>query len=137
MTTGTLKTLRELKFKGSRPKIDQVLTLLKAEINTYSTVVIAVDALDEIPAKTRAQLLVHLRNLSRNIRLIATSRKLLDIADDFGDDMYLEIVANADNMRRYIESRISGSGILKRLLNNHQSLREDLISTVVKKADGM
>lgn len=114
-----------------------LFSILKAEIDTYSMVFVAVDALDEIPAGMRCQLLEYLRALSSKIHLIATSRKLLDIEDDFKNDQSLEIVAKTESMRRYVEGRISVTKILLRLLNNHEALREEVVSTVVKKADGM
>ena len=138
MTAKTLKELKECKEKGKDPKADQLLTLLKAEINAhYSTVVIVVDALDEIEGDIRAQLLRYLRTLP-NIRLIATSRDIREIKDEIIYDECLEIFANEDSMKHYIEGRISRSPKLKRHLDdNHQSLREELISTVINKADGM
>jgi hypothetical protein len=40
-------------------------------------------------------------------------------------------------MKHYVEERISNSTNLSDLLDNHQSLRDELIDKVVQKADGM
>jgi len=134
----SLDALGDYKTKGKRPKSEQLLTLLKDEINTYSTVIIAVDALDELPRNIRGQLLADFRNLSgSNVRLIMTSRKPFNIPDGFTNYKCLEIVADPGSMRRYVEERISKNTDLSGLLVNHQGLRDELIDKVVQKADGM
>ena len=134
----SLDALGDYKIKGKRPKGDQLLTLLKDEINTYSMVIIAVDALDELPRNTRDQLLADFRNLSgSNVRLIATSRKPFNIPDGFTNYECLEIIGDPGSMRRYVQERISKNTDFSGLLVKHQDLRDELIDRVVQKADGM
>ncbi|KAF8868958.1 hypothetical protein BD779DRAFT_1743439 [Infundibulicybe gibba] len=138
MSQSSLESLRKHKA-GNRPTLTELLGMLKVEVETYSRVLIVTDALDEADVWVWAPLLKHLQALSR-ISLLVTSRDTGDVAHELRPDQCLDIMANDGDMRRYIEGRLSGStGRFKRLLeaNMDSDLREEIITGVVKKADGM
>ncbi|KAF8874892.1 hypothetical protein BD779DRAFT_1450513 [Infundibulicybe gibba] len=123
--------------ENNRPTFNELLDMLKVEMETYSHVLVVIDALDEIEIQVWAPLLRHLQILSR-IRLLATSRNTGDIALELQPDQHLDITANEGDVRKYIQGRLSGStGRFKRLLDVNMNLHEEIITGVMKKADGM
>jgi hypothetical protein len=92
--------------KSTHPSVQEFLGTLKLEIDTfYSSAFIIVDALDE--GFERARLVYDLRNLSRAIRLMVTSRDLLSIRGTMLEIPRLEIRARSEDIKNYIEARLS------------------------------
>ena len=100
----------------------------------YSKVFIIVDALDECREDdgTRANLLQALRSLAGTVNLMVTSRDLVSIARDFQETKHLDICANDQDVRRYIEGRIA------RTPRRHlKALQESIVKKIVENARGM
>ena len=66
-----------------------------------------------------------------------TARPLLSIEQQLQGVNRLEIQANIDDLRTYIEDRICCARRLARLVKNNCTLQESIILEVVKKASGM
>ncbi|KAF8874890.1 hypothetical protein BD779DRAFT_1702108 [Infundibulicybe gibba] len=136
MTRSSLESLRKHKV-GNRPTFNELLDMLKVEVETYSRVIFVIDALDEIDVQIWAPLLGYLQALSR-ISLLATSRDTGEVALELQPGQRLDIMANEGDMRRYIERRLLGSTArFKRLLDANTDLHEEIITGITKKADGM
>jgi len=92
--------------KRTKLSADEIFTALQSVILKLSTVYIIVDGLDECRNNdgTRQRLLAYIRVLQSkaDVRLLATSRFLLDIVDEFKDAERLEIRASDEDVRRFI-----------------------------------
>ncbi|KAF8877975.1 ankyrin repeat-containing domain protein [Infundibulicybe gibba] len=136
VTQSGLESLRKHKA-GNRPTFNKILDMLKVEVEIYSRVMFVADALDETEVQVWAPLLRHLQALS-GVSLLATSRDTGEIAFELQPDQRLDIMANKEDMRKYVEGRLAGStGRFRRLLEANTNLREEIITGVMKKADGM
>lgn len=133
LTASNEASLLKYKRHKSYPMLEDLLTVLKIEMKTYSSVFIVIDALDECQDNTRGKLLGSLRALPGNVKLLVTSRRLPSIAVDFQGDGHLPISANDNDMRTYIMDRI---GSVKKM-EKQPVLREEIVSRVLQKADGM
>lgn len=123
--------------RGTRPKYDELIKMLKYEIGQVPAAYIIVDALDESPEDTRGELLRALQSLPPNARLLITSRPLASIVVDLEGAERFEILANDSDIRNYIESRIPRERRLARHVNRDSYLLEAITSTIVSKSRGM
>jgi hypothetical protein len=96
-----------------------------------------IDALDECPDGTRATFITALRNLGSSVNLLVTSRDLPSIVTDFREAKRLDIHANNDDVRRYIEGRIPLEPRLAIHVRGHQTLQEEMVQKIVENVQGM
>lgn len=123
-------------YKKIRPGIKDLRIALQSEIETYSQVYIVVDALDECLECDQANLIKTLQSLT-NVKLLITSRPLLSIEQQFHGVERLDILANIDDVRKYIEDRIPGENRLARHVERHPSLRNDIVDRIIANVRGM
>ena len=119
------------------PKPADVIKALQSEIGTYSRVFIVIDALDECLDSAREDFITTLQCLARNVNLMVTARPLPSIEQIFQGVNRLEIQANIDDMRKYVEDRIRHERRLARLVKNGWALQESIVNDVITKASGM
>lgn len=98
-----------------------------------------IDALDECPEvdQTRRHLLAETRGLLPKVRLMVTSRHLLSIESMFKDDIRLEIRAQEQDVRSFIESQMDQRFELVDLLEGHDDVRSSITATVLDRTNGM
>ncbi|KAF8883808.1 hypothetical protein BD779DRAFT_1472319 [Infundibulicybe gibba] len=119
------------------PTLEELWTILGAEIRKYTQVFVVIDALDESCDEVWVPLLRNLRKMS-GVGILATSRDLGTITAEFQQDCRLDIVANEGDLRRCINERLLGATqTFKRLLEMDTDLRAEILDRVVKRADGM
>ncbi|KAH9208093.1 hypothetical protein DL95DRAFT_415087 [Leptodontidium sp. 2 PMI_412] len=106
--------------------------------DTYSTVFIIVDALDEcqISDGCRQRLLSGLFNLQAkcNANLFATSRHISSIEQEFEGSSKLEIRASEEDVRRYLDGHMVQ---LPRVVARSLELQEEIKTNIVNAIDGM
>jgi hypothetical protein len=132
------KTVKELYscHGHSHPTLHEFEESLQIEIRSYSKVFVIVDALDECTDDaTRTALLATLKDLPVN--LFVTSRYSLTIEEKFDGVKRLDIRAHDNDVRRYVEKRISREDRLSRHVKADPSLQDDIINKVVDSAKGM
>jgi hypothetical protein len=120
--------------RNTHPTIEELTIALEWEIGTYHKTFIIVDALDECSEDngTRANLLQSLRSLHGTVNLMVTSRDLLSIARQFTETKRLDIVADDQDVRRYILSRIAS------MPRQHLIVLQDtIVNTIVANVGGM
>jgi hypothetical protein len=134
-----VKDLYERSNRRDIPNIRDVSKVLLSEIRTYSKIFVVVDALDECPEEgnSRATLLSELRNLPPEVHLMVTSRPLATIESCFPGSKQLEIKASREDIRRFINGRISFYPTLACYVEENEELREYIVNTVTQKAEGM
>ena len=120
------------------PSFEEIRTILRLVVSSYSKVYVVVDALDECLDHngSRSQLLATLRDLQSkgNLNLMATSRFIPEVAQRFSHSPVLEVRASESDVKRFVADQIYR---LPRCVQRHDELQEaiqDGISTLV---DGM
>jgi hypothetical protein len=124
------------KEKRTRPSLDEISRTLQSVATMYSRVIIIVDALDEcqVSDSCRMTFLTEIFSLQAKTgaKLFATSRFVPDINEKFKGTIILEIRAHDEDVRQYLDGRISRSG--QKLLETH---REEIKTEITKAVDGM
>jgi hypothetical protein len=101
-------------------------------------VFVIVDALDECQMRDNvrfkfSETLLRLHARGTNINLLATSRPVPDIVEAFDGHSRLEIVAQKDDIERYIRNRMP----TLRAVSKCPDLQHELIICIASVADGM
>lgn len=122
--------------RGTRPCLEDFLDFFKHIVASYATIYVVVDALDECSDSTRPLFLDHLRDLQTDsdIRLMATSRLIPDIGDQFKEALRLEVRATNADVRRFISGRMYQ---MPRCIRQDPSLQNGVKAELVRSVDGM
>lgn len=119
------------------PKGGELKKVLQSEFRRYSDVFVIVDALDECLERDRAYLITELQSLASNTHLMVTSRPLLSIEPYFQGMTCLQIMADDEDLRKFIRRRILRDLRLDLNVSGTQALQESILKEVVSKAKGM
>lgn len=126
------------RVRGSRPSVEELLDALQSVLAKYSKAYVVIDALDECEDResTRSQLLKLCRDLQgqRDLRLMATSRHIADIADKFKGVPHLEVYASNDDVKRYVVGQFDQ---LAKCVKRDSDLQELIQNKIVEAVDGM
>ncbi|KAL9118356.1 MAG: hypothetical protein Q9187_005101 [Circinaria calcarea] len=124
--------------RGTRPSIEEIITLFHSVSRSYSKIFIVVDALDECSKidNTRKRLLEELFTLQSHTKagFFATSRENPEIATLFQGAILKEIRASDEDVRRYLASRIAE---LPKCVLRDQALQDNIQTEIAKAVDGM
>jgi hypothetical protein len=123
--------------KRTTPSLDEVFNILSSVIAKYSKVHIIVDAIDEYIEAQRQILVKYLAIMSPTINLMITSRPHITPDGCLPNLNSLEIRANEDDVRRYVDAQISLSSRLSKHVQNRTDLREEIDSKIIRTVDGM
>jgi hypothetical protein len=126
----------------AKPKAQDILMVLRKMVCEFDNVRLVVDALDECGDNTRlvAKQLKELVDCeSRNLSLALLSRDEVDIRDVFGPPFsaHIEIAAHVEDVEQYVRTEIEKRTKERTLQVRHPALKEDIVRTLVEKADGM
>ncbi|KAJ7154153.1 hypothetical protein C8R46DRAFT_1118835 [Mycena filopes] len=123
----------------TRPTLDETYSLLSCTVAEFSEVFIVVDALDEYPEDQRDVLLHCLTTLGANVHLLFTCRPHINVDHIISpDDLEtLEIRANEDDIRRYIDAQIARSWRLSRHIKSCPELRVEIQRRIAARSDGI
>ena len=135
----SVKSLHDrCKARKTQPSADDISAVLHLVIAEYSQVFVVIDALDECQAQDdcRAKMLSKLSDLQAKCgtNLFATSRFIPESIEKLDQDLSLEIRANEQDVRRYIDGRVSH---LPSFVNNNLDLQQQIKNEIVKAVDGM
>jgi hypothetical protein len=123
--------------KGTIPSVSEVFDVLCSAIGDYSKVHIIVDAIDEYPEAQRQTLLEYLVMMGSTVNMMITSRPHIRPDGCLPNLEALEIRANEDDIRRYVEGQIHKSPWLSKHIQIRADLREEILSTITHAVDGM
>jgi hypothetical protein len=122
--------------RRTRPSVEEMLNVLQSVLADYSRMYIVIDALDECVHDDRRELLSKLRNLQSKtgLRLMATSRFIPDIIEEFNGLPKLEVRADDADVKRYVVGQIKR---LPRCVRRDDNLQELVQNKIMKAVDGM
>ncbi|PBK60949.1 hypothetical protein ARMSODRAFT_1089955 [Armillaria solidipes] len=125
---------------GTQPSVDTLSDTLSKALGSYGgRVYIVLDALDEFTDTDggRRRLIDTLKSLAGDdIRLLVTSRDIATIELLFEIDTRLDIRAADEDINKFVMKRLSQDD-LANLIRGRNDLHEEILTGVVKKADGM
>ncbi|KAJ7649138.1 hypothetical protein DFH06DRAFT_558397 [Mycena polygramma] len=121
-----------------KPSLDDIHSILCSTVAEHSRVFIVVDALDEYPEEQRTELLLRLSALGPNVNLMLTSRPHIKIEHVGSADLrVVEIRANEDDVRRYLDAQIGKSARLSKNVQRSPDLRGEIERRIIWRSNGM
>ncbi|KAF7304384.1 Ankyrin 2,3/unc44 [Mycena chlorophos] len=124
------------KAKKTLPSLKEVHDLLASRVQKFTKVYVAVDALDEFPG-SKQDLITSILELGPQVVLMVTCRPHVSFEAHAEKALRLEIIANSTDIEVYTLAKIKASGTLKSLVQSKPTLKQDIISNVIEKAQGM
>jgi len=125
------------KKRMTRPSLNDLSALIRGRVAAYSKVFLVVDALDECTEDSRSDLVTEVHRLPVGVHFLCTSRFVPDIENIFRAASRIEIRANDEDVRRYLEAQLQKESRLKRHVDAEPHLREEIVSTIIVKVQGM
>ena len=137
ISSSILDLYRHHRDKTTRPSLSEYSRLLAAELHRFSKVFVVIDALDECTeeGRVREQFLTEVLKLIPSVSLLLTSRDIPDMKRKFEVAARLDIQASDEDIRIYLESRIETE--LASFIKRDSTLRTDILTTIIEKAQGM
>jgi Cdc6-like AAA superfamily ATPase len=122
--------------RGTKPSLDDIYSVLQDVLAQYPYVHIVVDALDECQNETREQLCTKLLDLQKgaDVRLMVTSRFVLDVEDAFRQALKLEVQASDGDVTQFVAGQIHR---LPACIQRDVALQDLVQRRIVEAADGM
>lgn len=126
-------------FSQKRPSINDYAQLLQSSVQSYSRVYFIIDALDECSEAngTRKALLAELQKLQPAVNILLTSRHIPSIERLLQDAARIEIQASREDIKNYVEERISNCERIAKYVKNNPDLQNKILQNVSEKAKGM
>ncbi|KAF1962050.1 ankyrin [Byssothecium circinans] len=122
--------------RRTRPSVEETLSALQSVLADYSRTYVVIDALDECVHDNRQELLGKLRDLQSKtgLRLMATSRFIPDIIEEFNGLPKLEVRADDADVKRFVAGQIRR---LPGCVRRDETLQELVQNKIVEAVDGM
>jgi Cdc6-like AAA superfamily ATPase len=124
--------------RNTRPSFGELSDVLQSVVGSYSRIFFVIDALDECTNadRDREHLLREIFRLQGHARisLFATSRFIPEIEKEFDESILLEIRASDDDVRIYLDGKISR---LRPFVSRNSDLQEEIKTNIIKAVDGM
>ncbi|KAF4633629.1 hypothetical protein G7Y89_g4494 [Cudoniella acicularis] len=132
-------------YRRIHPSIDDYVGMLKSQMENISRVYIVVDALDECLDDTKpntlSKFLEACGKLPENAHMLFMSRPGIAFSKMIEPTCELEIVANANDMRLYLEKSINTHHRLRDMieaeLRNDNSFRDKVVNSILARSKGM
>lgn len=112
---------------------------MRLVLSTNSRIFVIVDALDECSTTndTKTLLLEEIQNLQPNMSLLVTSRPTENLGDELMVSAILEIGADDQDIRSFVNSRIQKERRLRLHVLSDANLQKTIVQTIVEGAKGM
>lgn len=123
--------------EGTSPCLLECCHLLHAVTALFSKIYLVIDALDECAERTRDMLVAEIGTMKPQINVLCTSRHTFTNCFSTEDASYLEVKANASDIRHYLDKRITESPKLQALIKKDGNIQDIITSGVANKANGM
>jgi hypothetical protein len=123
------------RLEGTRPSEDELVELLLEVSKRFKFVFCFLDGLDEAQDEIKHNLLRILSSL--NICVLIMSRPLPDLEATLPTTDRLEIAANDEDIDLLIARTIEHNPVFRALLEREDTLKEEMATSVKRKAHGM
>ncbi|KAF3012972.1 hypothetical protein E8E14_004221 [Neopestalotiopsis sp. 37M] len=135
---GIQALVKQCKSTQRRPSREEIVKTIYSVADSFSRVLIVLDALDECQTSNGCQreLISHLTELQRTAgaNILATSRPVPHIVEKFKEFESVEVLASEGDIRRYIESNLEQ---LPRFVSRDHNLQNEIKEGITKAVDGM
>jgi hypothetical protein len=132
------RSYSESASKGLKPTAESLLNILKQALETFKSVYVVIDALDECSENhnVRQKLIKCLNSLQINsdIRLAITSRFIPDIVEDLNETPQLEVKASKEDVCKFIQGQICH---LPKFIQRDPSMQNWIEDRIADAVDGM
>ncbi|CAI6340736.1 unnamed protein product [Periconia digitata] len=127
------------KKHDTRPTLSQITDVVRDILSSHQVVHVVVDALDECTQseETALEFISAVQALGPNIRLLCTSRYSTTFDTFFGQATRLEISAQGEDIRMFLEAQIPQQSRLYRHIQADPTLKEEIIKTIIEQSRGM
>ncbi|PSN64173.1 ankyrin [Corynespora cassiicola Philippines] len=137
----TLVTISEEHNKRNSlmtPSLAECIQMLVEQVDQHRKVFLVIDALDEILDENHAYYLLF-GLLKTKANILITSRDIEIIGKEFAGADVMEIAAQPEDVKVYLDSRLQQSQAhrLRRVLTGDPTLQSKIIESLVSKTDGM
>ena len=121
---------------ATRPKLEEISKLLRAELRKYTQMFVIVDALDEYPEHDgiRDILLKELSLLPGSVNILFTARNPPLLCDYFPDVVPMEIRAAKQDVTKYLQGQMSR---LQHCVRTDPTLQQAIVNAIIDAIDGM
>ena len=124
--------------KKTRPTLEELSEMIQSAMSPLSKTYLVLDALDELgnAGQVRQDLLERLRKLqcAHPFNLMTTSRYIPSLAQDFDQPLCMEIRADPEDIRKYVQGHISD---LANCVRKDIRLQETIANSITDVVEGM
>lgn len=124
---------------GTHPTKQQMKDLLQKYVAKASTVYIVVDALDECSEAEEDALdfVSVITSIGPTVKVLCTSRTSTTFGEYFSSGASIEISAQGEDIKKYLESNVQQQRMLSRHMRADPSLKEEIFKTIINECQGM
>lgn len=123
---------------GTRPSLEEISKSLHSVVETFSRIIIIIDALDECRNDdgTRSLILSENRKLQSHFKtkLMATSRDIPEVTQEFHGDIEVEVRASDADLNRYLDDQMTR---LPKFIQRNDELKQKIKRNIIESAKGM
>ena len=138
-----VEKLNKIRHQGKKVNTEDILALLKGQLDPLKRMFICIDAVDELEPKVRQQLLNVLKELATirtNIRLFLTGRGYVEneVQIHFNIAQRFKVIINASqqDIQEFVLQEIKADHYLNSEAMD-EGLEKDIVDTITRKSDGM
>ncbi|KAI9927144.1 hypothetical protein MW887_003527 [Aspergillus wentii] len=124
---------------GTRPTLAQVTDVFRKAVAQFNGFYVIIDALDECAEtdEDAIQFVSILRSIDPSIKLLCTSRFSTSFERYFSGSKRLDISAQGEDIRIYLDQQIAQQHRLKRHVHADPRLKDEIIETIIGESQGM
>ncbi|KAL4971085.1 NACHT and Ankyrin domain protein [Aspergillus stella-maris] len=124
---------------GTRPTIAQLTNLPQKLKGVFKKFYVIIDALDEFGESEEdfIPFLSALRSIGPQVKVLCTSRHSTTYESYFHFAEKLEILAQSEDIKLYLESRISGHPRLSKHVRGDPKRKEEIVTAIIDESQGM
>lgn len=133
-----IHNLRHATREGFSPALTDLHAVFKSCSLQIGTVFVVLDALDEAADDVQNGILARISALPfPDIRLLCTSRPSPQFKQIFSTNYQIQIIASNGDVESFVRQQMQDNARLVDIVGEDTALKDVIIATVIKKADGM
>lgn len=125
-------------MQGHTPQVNELQELLLSIPNSFKSVYVVVDALDECKVgDCRDEILRAFETLQASMKLMVTSRPHIeDLGDSLAQATHVKLKAVESDISDYVYTMLETRKI-KKILGKDEALKQEIVDSIVSDAHGM